>query len=341
MVIRGVGHFRLACLGLATLAFFLLCRQIAAPVPLTGIEVERHAVSLAVEAQQVPGSRIIGPEYTEITTSIAPEEAKRLSLHPDFAAVAARLLREAGVRGGSRVAVNMSGSFPALNIAVLAAIRASGATPVVVSSVGASTWGATDPEYTWLDMERSLVEAGIWPWRSAAASIGGVWDRGGGLSPEGIALARAAILRSNVPAVEPKNLEEAIASRMEIFKGQSGILPVALVNVGGSHVFFGTRGHRAPMKEGLTRPGGEKPPEGDGLGALFLRSGRPVIHFINVKRLAARYGIHRGAPAGSSEVFRTKTLPPAWQGAVALWTGAVVLLLGYGRRRGWWLGPVR
>ena len=58
--------------------------------------------------------------------------------------------------------------------------------PIVVTSVGASMWGANDPIFTWLDMEKLLNEKGLLHTRSLAASVGGSNDRGRGLSPRGV-----------------------------------------------------------------------------------------------------------------------------------------------------------
>ena len=117
---------------------------------------------------------LIGVEYTDITTTLGSLAAKRTSTNPAFAAVVVDMLDRAGVRRGDAVAVSFSGSFPALNIAVLSAARALDLRPVIISSVGSSTYGANQPEMTWLDMERVLAEAGLFPYRSIAASLGGI-----------------------------------------------------------------------------------------------------------------------------------------------------------------------
>lgn len=332
----------LALFALASLGFLILCLHAASPAGPEGGEAERKAIALAKRAQAIIGDRLIGPEYTPITTTLAPLEAKRLSTDPRFAAVAFRCLKEAGIGPGDRVALNFTGSFPALDIAVLAAVTAIGARPVLVSSVGASTYGATDPDFTWLDMERAIAEAGVWPWRSRAASIGGARDRGNGLFPEGVELAEAAIRRSGVPALRPADARESVALRARIFEEDTGTLPPVLVNVGGSLAFFGPRGHRAPLREGLTRGYHPGLALSDGLAALFLRSNRPVIHFINVKRLAARYGIRQGdAPADSGGLPPARREPLAMKVLIAFWIVASFAFLHYGRRRGWWRGPVR
>lgn len=336
-----MSRWRLVGLIAVSLVVLAACRQLFYLAPADDYELKAAAVAKTLAARAVIGERLVGPEYTEITTTLGPLAAKQLSQHADFAAVAVQLLGEAGVRKGDRVAVNLSGSFPALNIAVLAAITAIGAEPVITSSVGASTWGATDPDYTWPDIEKTLVAAGIWQWRSAAVSLGGVGDRGGGLTPEGVALAQAAAGRAGVPVLVPADLGEAIEKRLAVY-GQSGDLPAALVNVGGNQVIFGAHGHRAPLRQALTAgylPNFAVP---DGLAAPFIASNRPVIHLLNVVQLAAAYGVKADSPPGTSEVMYKRTIPPAARVLIALWLGAAGWLLWYGgRKKEWWNGPCR
>jgi poly-gamma-glutamate system protein len=318
---------RLWLLLAATVLFLALCQPFMLVQPTLYQNEKQAALALAQQAQALLGMRISGPEYTLITTTLAPPEAKRLSLHPDFAAVAAGWLKQAGIGPGSRVAVNLSGSFPALNIAVLAAIRAVGAEPVITVSVGASTWGATDPEFTWLDMEGQLQQAGLLPWRAAAASIGGVGDNGGGLTPEGKELALAAIRRSGAPLLAAPDLRTAIERRLDLYRGADRELPAVLVNVGGSHVLFGEAGHRAPLPQGLNRGYHPLLAAQDGLAAAFLQTNRPVIHFLNIRQLAAQYGIAENTPAGTSGAFLSRQLPLPLRLVGAVWLALVFILL--------------
>lgn len=315
----------------ATLAVYLAVLAFRQPLPLPHPAEREAAAAQAARAQAVLGPRITGPEYTWITTTLAPHQVKLLSLHPDFAALAAGWLKKAGAGPGSRVAVNLSGSFPALNIAVLSAIRAVGAEPVIISSVGASTWGATDPEFTWLDMERTLNAAGVWTWRSEAASVGGVGDKGGGLTPEGRLLAEAAIRRSGAVLMVPGSLREAIDLRLERYRGPDGTLPAVLVNVGGGHVIFGGSGHRSPLPQGLNLGYHPLFSTHDGLAAAFLQSNRPVIHLLNVGQLAAQYGIYPWTPAGGSGAFLSRQPPLPLRVLTGLWLAGVLTVLWKGR----------
>ncbi len=89
--------------------------------------------------------------------------------------------------------------------------------PIIITSVGASNWGANDPYYTWLDMEKVLFKEGIFENKSVAASIGGGLDRGRGLSPEGRQLIVDAIERNGIEFINEEHLESSIQKRIEIY----------------------------------------------------------------------------------------------------------------------------
>jgi len=299
------------------------------------------AIAKTLAAQKIIGNRIIGPEYTWITTTLGALEAKRLSTHPDFAAVITGWLADAGFKPGDAVAVNMSGSFPALNIAALAAIDSLRLRPVIVSSAGASTWGATDPEFTWLDMESALVAADLWTWRSQAASLGGVGDRGGGLTAEGITQLRIAIQRNHLPEISPLNIPDAVRQRLAIYTAETGTLPGGLVNVGGNHVIFGEKGRILPLHQGLTTGYHPELWGGSGLFMPFVSANRPVIHLINIRELAAQYDITMATPTGKSRAMLQPSLPLFLRILLFSWLGALACLLSFGSRHRWWSrGPI-
>ena len=126
-------------------------------------------------------SGMLGLSSSVTTTNTGSLEAKRTTLNPNWAAVVVELLSEAGVERGGTIAVGVSGSFPALNLAVFSAAEVLDLDAIAIASVGASSWGANLPTLTWLDMERVLADAGILRTRSIAASLGGTRDRAIGM----------------------------------------------------------------------------------------------------------------------------------------------------------------
>jgi poly-gamma-glutamate system protein len=238
------------------------------------------------------GTGLIGSEFTLITTDRGDITSKLTTTNPNFAAVIVHLLTEAKLAKGDTVAVAMTGSFPALNISALAAMEALELRPIVISSVGSSSWGATDPNFTWLDMERVLKDRGVLHTRSVAASIGGGKDIGRGLSPKGRAAIQHAITRNNVTAIREPSLEESIAARMALYERHAkGRRIKAFINVGGGVASLGNSINGSLIPSGLsTRLGGGNFPM-KGVLIRFAERGVPVVHLLDIQHLATRYGL--------------------------------------------------
>jgi len=86
---------------------------------------------------------------------------------------------------GDLVAVGHDGLTPGLNLARARLVRAIGAEPVIITSVGFSMFGATDPDLTWLDMESVVGAHDLCPIPLAGGFARGGGDVGRGLSPAG------------------------------------------------------------------------------------------------------------------------------------------------------------
>ena len=235
---------------------------------------------------------LIGQEYTMVTTDRGYIEAKLSTTNPNFAAVIVQLLKDAGLDEKDHVAVAFTGSFPGLNIAVLAALETLKLKPVIISSVGSSNFGANDPYFTWLDMENMLYKSNIFHHRSVAASIGGGFDLGRGLSPEGRDLIVKAIERNEVEFINEKHLENSIARRMEIYDEQSGGQPIkAFINVGGGIASLGNTINGKLIPPGLTE---YLPMQNFPVRGVIIQMGQneiPIIHLLNVSKLTAAYGL--------------------------------------------------
>ncbi|MFH1279922.1 MAG: poly-gamma-glutamate system protein [Candidatus Eisenbacteria bacterium] len=256
------------------------------------IRQHRMGTPAAMDRENDPeGSGLIGQEFTLTTTDRGILEAKLMSVNPNFAALFVEYFHELGLKPGDPVAIAMTGSFPALNIAVICAAEKMGLRPIPITSVGASMWGANDPEFTWLDIETLLRERGLIETKSVAASIGGSNDRGRGLSPKGRELLREAIDRNGIPLIHERTLDDAIARRIEIFEYEAKSRGVkAYVNVGGAAASIGTSLNGALIKSGVNRT---LPSYNWTIrGALhhFARKRVPVIHILRIETLAERAG---------------------------------------------------
>jgi poly-gamma-glutamate system protein len=260
------------------------------------VKKEKLRMGIPIDRRLDPNDTgLIGVEYTDITTTLGSLVAKRTSTNPAFAAVVVDMLDRAGVRPGDRVAVCLSGSFPALNIAVLSAARVLDLHPVIISSEGASMYGANHPDMTWLDMERVLAETGLLPYRSIAASLGGIAGAQGGLDGTGIEAGRRAINRNSIPLLEEEGsstLTADVQKRLSLFDQALGRRrPTAFINVGGSLTSLGDgpEGHRLPAGLLIKVPAVRNPER----GIIFRMGDRgvPVIHLLKIKSIAAQYGI--------------------------------------------------
>lgn len=235
---------------------------------------------------------IIGQEYSLITTDQGDLESKLSATNPNFAAVIVQLMKDAGLKENDNIAVAFSGSFPGLNISVMAAVETLKLKPVIITSEGSSNFGANDPYFTWLDMENTLYKSNIFHNRSVAASIGGGNDLGRGLSPEGRDLLVKAIERNGVEFINEKHLENSIAKRMEIYEKYSQGQPIkAFINVGGGIASLGTtiNGQLIPSGLSMRLPMSNFPLH----GVIIEMSHKdiPIIHILNINQLLSKYGL--------------------------------------------------
>lgn len=235
---------------------------------------------------------LIGQEYTLVTTDRGYIDAKLSSTNPNFAALIVQFLKEAGVEEKDNVAVALTGSFPGLNIAVMAAIETLKLKPIIITSVGSSNFGANDPYFTWLDMEKVLYESNVFRHKSVAASIGGGFDEGRGLSPQGRDLIIQAIERNKIDFIHEKHLEKSITRRMEIYEENSKGQPIkAFINVGGGIASLGNTVNGQLIPPGLNE---NLPVRNFPVRGVIIEMGKaeiPVIHIMNIKQLLAKYGL--------------------------------------------------
>ncbi len=235
---------------------------------------------------------LIGQEFTLITTDRGEIDAKLSATNPNVAAVIIQLLKDADLRQNDNVAVAFTGSFPGMNIGVLAALEVLHLNPIIITSVGSSNFGANDPYFTWLDMENILYKSNIFHNRSIAASIGGGSDLGRGLSPEGRNLIIEAIERNDVELIHEKYLENSIDKRLEIYEKHSRGQPLkAYINVGGGIASLGNVINGRLISPGLTT---YLPMKNYPLNGVIIEMGKnrvPIIHLLNINELLSKYGL--------------------------------------------------
>jgi len=236
-------------------------------------------------------SGLIGQEFTLITTDRGVLEAKITTINPNFAALFIEYFEELDLKPGDVIAIGMTGSFPALNIAALVAAEELGLRPLAIASVGASMWGANDPAFTWLDMEALLRERGLLHTRSLAASLGGSNDRGRGLSPLGRKLLADAVARNGVPLISEPTLEDAVARRIALVDSAASPRRVrAYVNIGGSSASIGNQLNGALIRPGINRQLRSYNWTQRGVLHHYASRGVPVVHVLGVEEIALAHG---------------------------------------------------
>ncbi len=274
-------------------------------------------------------SGLIGYKDSPITTTTGDLLAKQMTVNPNWAALVVELLREAGVRKGDYVAIHMTGSFPALNTAILMAVEAYGAVPVWVSSAGSSSWGANVPDFTWPDMERTLRERGLIKGGSLLMSLGGNNDVGAGLPEEGRRMLQDAIRRNGYRLLKVLPLQRSVDTKYSELKEAAKGRIRAFINVGGGVASLGSHEVGELLKPGINWPRtytdlslSDYPVEG--LVAKFLKEGVPVIHLLHIRSLAKRYGLPL-VVAAMPEVGEGRLF---FEERYVLWVQAL-LLVGY------------
>ena len=240
---------------------------------------------------------LVGSPFSLITTDEGDLDAKLTTLDPNFSAGMVELMLRMSLQEGDTVAILLTGSMPGANIAVLTAASAMGLIPMVITSVGASQWGANHADFTWLDMESILFNKGLINSRSVAASVGGRNDMGRLLSPAGREIIISNIENYNIPLIRKNRLAENIDERMKLFESFNKITNYsAMINVGGGVASLGTSFNSKLLPAGIVnrsdvvnisiRDGGI-----EGVLAKFAKKNVPVLHVLNIKSLTEKLGM--------------------------------------------------
>ena len=262
------------------------------------LKTNRMVSSVFIDDENDPNETgLVGSPFSLITTDEGDLDAKLTTLDPNFSAGMVELMVQIGIEKNDTVAVLLTGSMPGGNIAVLTALKALGAYSVVITSVGASQWGANHIDFTWLDMEKILYENDLIPDRSIAASIGGRNDMGRLLSPEGRNIINENIEKHGLPLIKKNKLADNISHRMKLFKNITKIDNYsAMINVGGGVASLGTSFNskllpagivnRADIQNVSLQDGGI-----EGVLSKFSKNDIPVLHVLNIKSLTEKLGM--------------------------------------------------
>ena len=236
------------------------------------------------------GDFLIGPQNSIIQTTKGSQTSKQSVLNPDFAAMVTEMLIELEIDSSDRVAVSYTGSYPGANIAVLSALEAIHAEAVIISSCGASEFGATNPEITWIDMENYLFEKKVISNRSYYASIGGGYDLGSQLGIEGRKICEKSIYSNGLELLNIGDLKKNIESRIKYYNQDSqGNDIVLFINVGGGIYSIGDSLKRQATPPGIIYPGDINSAKNQTVIERFLNDNIPIVNINQIHVLTEWY----------------------------------------------------
>lgn len=271
---------------------------------------------------------MIGESYSGITTTLGACEAKRTTAWPEMGALCVRILHEAGVKPGDKVGAGFSGSFPSMNLAVIAACQVMDVDLVYISSVGASTYGANNPQLTFPEMAHRLVKDGVLETDSAAVTLGGEKDAGAGMDQQLLEEITSRLKEDGLPLLVEEDFQKNMALRREIYE-QDG--PIAcFVAVGGNITSMGRNEAGLDLGQGLLNPQQvTRLTQDSGLVQYYLTQGLPAVNLLNIKKLMADYGLpydpEQWPEPGTSAVYYETSYPVL---PVALGIAAAAACLG-------------
>jgi len=236
------------------------------------------------------GSFLIGPQNSIIQTTHGSKDSKLSTLNPNFAAMITEMLIELELDSSSKIAVSYTGSYPGANIAVLSALEAMKIKASIISSCGASEWGATYPEMTWIDMENHLYSSGIISNKSGLASIGGGYDLGTQLQAKGKKVCESAIYNHKINLLNIGDPEENINQRMQHYQNMTKDITL-FINVGGGIYTTGDSLKRKDTPAGIIYPGDISSAASGTIIERFLEQDIPVININHIHILTEWYDL--------------------------------------------------
>ena len=264
---------------------------------LQSLKKSRLENSIFIDIENDPNETgIVGVPYSLITTDEGDLDAKLTTLDPNFSAVIVDLLFTAGLEKNDTIAVMLTGSMPGANIALLSACQVMGIHPIIISSIGASQWGANQVDFTWLDMEDILIENKLINSRSVASSIGGRNDMGRLLSPLGRDLIIENIKNYDLPLIRENRLADNIKKRTDIYNEYHPIDKYdGVVNIGGGVASLGTSFNYRLIPPGIVNRSDivdiDNSSGIEGAFSYFLKKNIIGLHILNIKSIIENYNL--------------------------------------------------
>ena len=272
----------------------------------------RQRNNILVNTETDPlNSGFIGKEFSPITTTLGNIEAKQTATNPDFAALFVRWFGKLALKKGDKIIIHSSGSFPALCISAIIAAETFGLESLIFSSLGASSFGANLPEFTYWDMENILLKQSLIHHHTLFATPGGQHDNGSSFWEGGMEIARQAAARNNLRLRVAANLEEAIANKLSAIRAFRFVK--LFINIGGNQAAVGSYPCSMQIPVGLIRQHLSCQSKQAGLIYRLNQEGLPLIHMLQIKDIALANGIslipHKTKKSGLSDLYYKKESP--------------------------------
>ena len=238
-------------------------------------------------------TRIVGPRFSIITTGRGSHTAKLSTTNPNSAAMMVEIFKQAGLQSGDHLGMCFTGSFPGLNIAAASAAEVLNLDLSIIASVTSSSWGATDPDHTIIDIYSELYEGKLLSSPIMAASIGANQDIGKSLSIRGRQAALSAIERNKIPIINEGSLSQNIDLRMELFSSSEGNNDIdAFINIGGGIASLGSKGNSDHLRNGyLHELSSDEFIDPKGVLYQMHRAGLPVINMKDIEHMLYQYNM--------------------------------------------------
>ncbi len=260
---------------------------------LTEIRKEKEKRDIKIDGTLDPNrTGLIGVEYSFLTTTMGHLESKRTSVNPDTAAMICGIFLEEGLKAGDSVAIGSSASFPGLLIATLMACKVLELNPITIVSFGSSQYGANNPEFSIIDMLKTLEVRFGKVFNPAAITYGGNDDIANDLDEDAIEFMREKTDLSGYPLLYEADFSRNIRMRMQYYD-ELAQTPVRLfVNIGGAISNIGSNPEILNLEPGINKDLKRIPSAGQ-RGVLYEFASRDisVLHLLYVKGLSLRYGL--------------------------------------------------
>lgn len=250
-----------------------------------------------IEAEDLNQTALVGPEFTELTTTPGEEGAKRSALNPEFAAAMVRYFHEAGLEEGDSIAIGTSGSFPGFVIATLCAATEMNLDVRLIASLGSSMHGATRVEFNVFDIIAALRDGGFASYNLVGISCGSENDNGGGvlegwfeysLKDLSYSICSEVAAREGVPFIYYEDLADSIQRRLELYGDDIRLF----INIGGAAPNSGASSYTLDFPQGLVMDFPRIPDTPyRGLNYEYAARGIPVLNLLNVKLLCQENSI--------------------------------------------------